>query len=144
MSILVDCDVWLCALNLAALGGWQPRGTTCERENSHRFDAMAYFEPGGRLIAADDAEQISRCLVRALADVPDAAMPLGGRPFGDEHTLNLLRRAARGDEIGKDQVTASRELLSGAPKQEALALASFLLGGEFSIELTSTNRVSRA
>ena len=95
--MLVDADLWLCALDLAAVRGWKPRGTeppSGAGENDH--DRFAYFVPSGQRVVHEDALELASRLREALSDVSDTELPLQGRRFGDENTLDLLTRAAGG------------------------------------------------
>jgi hypothetical protein len=130
----VDADLWLCVLDLAAVGGWKPVGTEPPAGTGPEgHDRLAYFEPTGRRVVEADARELARCLDRALPSVSDAEVPLGDRRFGDDNTRDLLARAAAGGALGRDEAQGALELLSGPPKSEAKGLVDFLKGGAFEI-----------
>ena len=133
----VDPDLWLCALDLAVLHGWRPRGMTAPaggQGEGKDWDAFAYYAASGQEIATDDAREIARCLGAALPEVPDQVVPLQGLEFGHENTLALIKRAVRGEAPRDADVQAAMEILSGPPKQEARALIGFLESGSFTIQ----------
>ncbi len=134
-SIKVDADLWLGALDLAATGGWRPRGT--QPPHGQDTDPFAYYVPDARRVLGDDAAELAKYLDLALADVSDAEVPLGGGEFGDEWTHELLAKAARGQALGSEHATTAKEILSGAPKADARQLVEFLRGGEFAIHPAS-------
>ena len=125
----VDMDLWLCALDLAALRGWNPLGTRVPRAS-----VTTFTRPAGSSIAAEDALAIASGLEAELPAIDDSEQPLGDHPFGEEHTEALLRRRGDGGPVSEEDVRAAREILSGAPKREAKALVAFLRGGAFSVE----------
>jgi hypothetical protein len=138
--MLVDADLWLCVLDFALLQGWRPRGTKapdstlCRRsEHSLQWEPLAYFLPHGQTIDAADARDIARFSSTALPHVSDTEVPLQGKAFGDENTLSLLRLAASREDIPKPNTEAAFDILSGPPKQEALALIRFLKCGHITI-----------
>lgn len=108
-------------LDLAAAGGWTPALRT-------------YARPAGATISGEDAENLARCIEAGLPSVDDKQLPLGDHAFGEDHTEALLSRRVEGHEVDDDDVRAAREILSGAPKQDAERLATFLKGGAFSVD----------
>lgn len=110
--------------------GWVPLGT----RHSEAPSVTTYTHPAGATFAAEDALTIASSLEAELPAIDDEEQPLGDHPFGEEHTETLLTRRGVGQAIADDDVRAARELLSGAPKRDALELAAFLKGGAFSID----------
>ena len=88
----------------------------------------------------DDAIELATGLGLGLRLVPETVLPLGGGPFGDENTAELLRRAASGDTPSRADAQAALEILSGPPRKQALSLVDFLRGGEFEIEPEAASR----
>ncbi len=133
-TLRVDTDLWLCALDLAAVSGWKPLGTVARpaRETA-KGDRFAYYRADGRQVAPRDAIELAQCLNVALERVSDSVVPLRGQTFGEEHTFGLLAQAATGDAPPPEKAIAAAELLSGSPKQDARALIDFLRGGAVSI-----------
>lgn len=132
-AIQVDADLWLCALDLAAVGGWKPQGTQPPTGEDLAGDRFAYYEPDRRRVLGEDASEFAKYLELALAEVSDAVVPMAGNEFGDEWTLTLLTKAAGGQALLAEQAAAAKEILSGPPKSDARELVQFLRGGEFSI-----------
>ena len=97
------------------------------------WDSMAYFLPCGQTIDGKDAREFARCSAAALAGVSETEVPLQGKAFGEENTLELLRLAAAKSEIPRANTEAALELLSGAPRIEAQALIRFFQGGHVTI-----------
>jgi len=128
----VDSDLWIAALELATVHGWKPGGTTSSGDST-RLDYKGYLSPDQQNVGHDDAKNLARGLERGLAEVPKTMLPLGDGPFGDDNTVQLLKRAAAGEIPQKGEVNAAVEVLSGPPRDEALSLVEFLLSGEFTI-----------
>lgn len=116
----VDCDLWLCVLDLAAVRGWGPD--------------PAYARPEGLELSAEDARELARSIEALLPSIPEKQLPLSNQPFGAEHTESLLMRRAAGDALALEDATAATELLSGSPKSDAQRLARFLRAGPVSIK----------
>lgn len=134
-SLSVDVDVWLCALDLAVAHGWVPAGTAEPRDGAARAknDPWSYDRGSGRRVAGEDARELARCLEKALPKVPEDVVPMQGRPFGSDHTRELVQRASGGAAVAEEEALAAAEILSGPPKAEALSLIDFLRQGAFSI-----------
>jgi len=126
----IDTDVWLCVLDLAAARGWVPLET--QRDEQH--DSVSYPRPAGMTISAEDAQNLAQSIEAELPTIHDEQLPLGDHAFGEDHTQALLSRRAEGIAVLDDDVRAAREILSGAPKQDAQGLAQWLRGGAFSID----------
>lgn len=118
--------------------GWKPRGTEPSVAAASR-ERFAYYEPSRRILE-EDARELAHCLESALADVPDDIVPLQGRRFGEENTLDLIRRAADGHAAPKGEAGAALEILSGPPKTDAVQLVQFLRAGEFHIRPPAPSR----
>jgi hypothetical protein len=130
----VDADLWLCALDLAAVHGWKPHGTMPPVGSASELeDRLAYHRTDGRRLLREDASALATSLEAGLRHVRDSEVPLHGKSFGEEHTLALLSRAAAGETLDAEMGDAAAELLSGPPKSEAWVLVDFLRGGEVSI-----------
>lgn len=118
---------------MALASGWTPRGT--ERlDGRPRADRWSYAKPHGQTVGLEDARDIARGLDEELAAVSDTVVPLRDHPFGHDRTMELIERAAEGTAVGRDEVAAAYELLSGGPKGEARELVGFLEGGSFTIQ----------
>lgn len=115
----VDCDLWLCVLDLVAVRGWGP--------------APAYARPDGLELSGEDARELARSIEELLPSIPEKQLPLSNQPFGAEHTESLLTRRAAGDQLALEDATAATELLSGSPRGDAQRLARFLRSGAVSI-----------
>lgn len=92
-----------------------------------------YLQPGPQQVTHEDAIGLGEGLQKGLDGVPKELLPLRGGPFGEDNTLQLLRRASQGEIPGRDEVTAAIEIMSGPPRVKAESLAGFLLCGEFTI-----------
>ena len=140
-SFAVDTDLWLAALDLAAVFGWRPAGTLAtDVEELAAEDPLVYDRPDGRRVVAEDAKQLAHFLERGLDAVPDEMVPLQADAFGEEHTLGLLRSASTGKVLGRDSCQAALEVLSGSPKSDARALVGFLNGGAIAITAARAQR----
>lgn len=129
-SFDVDADVWLCALDLALAQGWRPSGFELDSSDRRAFD---YVSPRGQEVVEFDARELGRCLEAGLGAVPDRQVPMGGHAFGEDNTADLLQLAASGMSLPDESDRAAREILSGEPRHEALALAQFLSQGGFTL-----------
>lgn len=131
----VDSDLWLAVLELAATNGWRPLGTEPAQGSAAPFEPMQYVEPRSQRIAREDAQELARGARLGLHDVPEEELPLGGQPFGGARTLDLIRRAARGDVAPHERAHAAIEVISGPPRSDATALVDFLAEGGVTLEL---------
>jgi hypothetical protein len=120
VHLRVDCDLWLCVLDLAAVRGWGP--------------PPVYARPNGLELSREDASRLARSIETLLPSIPEEQIPLSDQPFGAEHTEALLSRRAAGETLALEDATAATELLSGSPKREAERLARFLKTGAVSIK----------
>jgi len=128
----VDPDLWIAALEIATVNGWRPLGTV-KPTGSGQPDFEGYLEPGPQQVTHEDAIGFGEGLQRGLDGVPKELLPLRGGPFGEDNTLQLLRRASIGEIPGKGEIAAAIEIMSGPPRVKAESLAGFLLCGEFTI-----------
>jgi len=128
----VDTDLWLGALDLAAVGGWTPP----RAQPTELLASQAYARPAGLKISAEAAQGLADSIESALPTISDQELPLSDHPFGDEHTEDLLSRRAAGEELSMEDATAARELLSGPPKMEVARLAAFLRVGSASVDVS--------
>ena len=134
----VDADLWLCALDLATLHGWKPRGIVGDAGGRADDTRLEYFRPAGQRVTDEDARELAQGLETALPRVPDSVLELQDRSFGADHTMKLLRRAVQGRLPRAGDAQAAVEIMSGPPKNEARKLLEFLRGGAFTIHTASS------
>ena len=96
-------------------------------------DFQGYLDSKPKRVIHEDALALGEGLDKGLDLVPEDTLPLQGGPFGEENTVQLLGRAAKGEIPMPDEVTTAIEILSGPPRAEAKSLAAFLLRGEFTL-----------
>ena len=126
----VDTDLWLCVLDLAAVGGWSPP----EGESPERPSSTAYARPAGLQIDTGEAQELAGFIEALLPTISEEELPLSNHPFGEEHTEDLLTRRSAGERLALEDASAAQELLSGPPKKDVGLLAEFLKAGSVSIE----------
>jgi len=126
----VDTDLWLCVLDLVAVGGWSPPAPGIPE----RTVGDAFARPAGLQIEAPEAQELAGFIEALLPTISEEELPLSNHPFGEEHTEDLLSRRAAGERLALEDASAAQELLSGAPKKEVQLLMEFLKAGSVSIE----------
>ncbi len=126
----VDTDLWLCVLDLAAVGGWTPPETQPPEQPA----SSAYARPAGLKITTEEARGLAQSIEALLPMISEQELPLSNHPFGEEHTEDLLSRRAAGEKLAVEDASAAHELLSGPPKKKIESLATFLKAGPVSIE----------
>ncbi len=97
------------------------------------WETLNYFLPCGQRIDGKDARELARCWALALEGVSGTEVPLQGKTFGEENTLELLRLAAARADIPRENTEAALELLSGAPKNDARSLIRFFQDGHVTV-----------
>ena len=125
----VDSEVWLSTLDLAAMQGWTPSEQSLSTGNGR------FTQPGGMMIAAEDALALAQTLEAELPGIDDEPQETEGLEFGEGHTESLLELRAEGVNVGEAEVLGARAILSGPPKREAERFAAFLRGGAFTVDL---------
>ena len=126
--LAVDADLWIGALDLALGQGWNPTA---------KPGGEGYCSPAGQRIDGSEAKELARLVDLALDDVSDSVQPMQGHPFGEEHTAALIARIHAGGHVGRKDVTAAYEILSGSPKPQLRELVKFLRRGGFVLESPS-------
>jgi len=126
----VATDLWLCVLDLAAVGEWTPP----ESGDPELPSSAAYARPHGLEISEEEARKLAKILDSLLPAISEEELPLSNSPFGEAHTEELLARRAAGEKLALEDSATAQELLSGPPKKEVELLAEFLKGGAVSIE----------
>jgi len=126
----VDTDLWLCVLDLVAVGGWSPPSARPQE----RPASTAFAHPAGLQIDTPEAQELAGFIEALLPSISEKELPLSNPPFGEEHTESLLTRRSAGEQLTPKDASAAQELLSGPPKKEVELLAEFLKAGPVSIE----------
>jgi hypothetical protein len=133
-TLRVDADLWLCVLDLGVRHGWVPQGLAAPSSSAgQEWDELSYAEAHGQHVEGADARSLADSLGPALDEVSDVEIPMRGKAFGEENTRSLLGKAHAGRTIRWPKVLAAAEILSGAPKTEAKALAQFMTRGGFTL-----------
>ena len=140
-------------MNLAALYGWEPEGTSIPRisddmardheiskEEVKRHNAMVddwageYYGNDGQIVSAKDAASMANALEASLDDIPDFEIPIPGVDKDGRVSIDSAKYKKHREALQAGSRAAYAVNYSGTKNKKYLrAFIKFLRLGEFSI-----------